>query len=67
MQKSDIRLAAFRLANPRSRAVGRFRYCKNGASVKQRECIFCGDQGPSWCGRYRKTKRATAWESTHTC
>lgn len=58
-------LADHRATNPRSRAVGLVRFVRNGGRTKQRGCVLCGANGPSWCGEYKKTKRAEEWELAH--
>lgn len=63
----DILLAAYRQANPRARVLGAFRYAKNTASSKGRECVFCGECGPTWSAKYPRTVRAAKWEHEHAC
>lgn len=58
-------VAAYRAANPLSRAVRMFKFVRNGGACKQMGCIVCGEAGPSWCARYAKTQRALAWEAAH--
>jgi len=66
MVTADDLLAAYRRANPHSRAVRLVRFVKNGTSVRQMGCILCGGHGPTWCGNWRKTKAAVAWEIDHS-
>jgi hypothetical protein len=58
-------VADYRRANPQSRVVSLFRYFRNGGAVKAMSCILCGCEGPTWCGRYTKTKAARDWEVQH--
>lgn len=58
-------VAAYRLLHPSSRAVRMFRFRRNGNSTKGMECILCGEPGPTWCGKWFKTRRAIRWEADH--
>ena len=55
----------YREAHPKSRVVGILRYVVNTAARRQRECVVCGWQGPTWCGRWPKTKAAIEAEEAH--
>jgi hypothetical protein len=58
----------YRRRNPKSRAPGPIIYHLNGANgPRQKRCVLCGELGPSWCGKYRMTKRAERWEREHDC
>ena len=67
MNLHDILLAAYKQANPSSRVTRAFRYGKNTNATKGRECVLCGEQGPTWSGKYRQTVRAAKWEDEHAC
>jgi len=41
------------------------RYAKNTSSVRQMQCLVCGERGPSWCASYPRTVRATTWCEMH--
>lgn len=58
-------VAEYRKKNPRSRVVSILRYCKNTSATKQKECILCDEEGPTWASRWRKTKTAEQWEAEH--
>jgi len=58
-------VAAYRAANPRSRAVSILKYERNGSRTKQMSCILCGAVGPTWCAGYRQTVQARKWEKAH--
>lgn len=58
-------VALHRLANPRSRVVDLFQFHQNGSTVRSMRCILCGTEGPTWCGKWPKTVKATMWEITH--
>ena len=60
-------MIAHRLANPSSRATRPIAYLRNGAIVRQKHCVLCGEAGPSWNGNYRQTKTAINWEMHHSC
>ena len=55
----------YRGRNPRSRAQGLLRYVHNGSRTKQRGCILCGWEGPSWCAQWPKTRTAIKAETAH--
>jgi hypothetical protein len=58
-------VAAYRRAHPESRITSIIKYIRNGASVAQRGCVVCGEEGPSWSSKWTKTKKAIAWEAAH--
>ena len=58
-------VARHRAENPRSRAVGLFKFRRNGGTTKSMACVLCGAEGPTWCAKYRKTQRAERWEAEH--
>lgn len=58
-------VAMYRMVHPESRAVSIIRYVRNGAVTRQRGCIICGENGPSWNGKYPKTEAAKSWERSH--
>jgi hypothetical protein len=58
-------VAEYRRAHPRSRAQGVLRYVVNTGARKQRECILCGWQGPTWSSKWPKTKQAREEEDAH--
>lgn len=57
---------AYRARYPQSRVVSMFKYHLNTAhGPKQMQCILCKGLGPTWCGKWYKTKRAEEWERDH--
>lgn len=58
-------VTAYRQAHPRSRVTAIIRWEQNGGTVKQRACILCGAAGPTWNGKWKKTKTAVDWEAAH--
>jgi hypothetical protein len=58
-------LANYRRENPSARAPHIVVYADNGGSRKSRRCVLCGTKGPTWCAKYRKTRRASDWEDAH--
>lgn len=69
LSRLDPLVAAYRRAHPLSRAETAVVYCRNTTSVSQKRCILCGERGPSWCAKWRKTRAAERWEADHerTC
>ncbi len=57
-------VAAYRALNPSSRVVSILRNVGSGTS-KQYGCVLCDEVGPSYSGKYRETKRSTAWREAH--
>ena len=58
-------LAAYRAANPSSRATGLCRYTRNGGTAKQRGCILCGAKCPGWSSKWPRTQQSLLWEVEH--
>lgn len=63
MEKTIV--ALYRFAHPRSRVVSMFRYYLNTGRRASKQCIACGEIGPTWCAVYPKTRRAEDWETAH--
>jgi hypothetical protein len=59
------RIAAIRTTDPKSRVVGPFKHASSSANVGGKECVLCGEQGPTWSKKYKQTKKAIAWEIAH--
>jgi len=57
---------SYRELNPKSRVISILKYFRVGPTVKQKRCILCNELGPSWCGKFPKTKLAAEWELQHT-
>ena len=58
-------VAAYRVANPESRAPGILVFGANTSCRKGKRCILCGATGPTWSARWPQTVRAMAWEVEH--
>lgn len=65
LSRLDPLVAAYRRANPRLRAETPIVYARNGTSVAQRKCVLCGERGPTWHTKWRKTRAAENWEAEH--
>ena len=51
--------------HPKSRIQSILKYFRNGANVRQKVCVLCGELGPTWCGKWPKTRNAIDWEIEH--
>ena len=54
LEIEDALITLYRGDNPRSRAVGLWRFTRNGTSTRVRECYFC-DGRSQWCGKWPRT------------
>ena len=55
----------YRTNNPKSRIVSIIKHVHNSACYKQMGCVLCGQSGPRFATKWRKTKQAYAWEHEH--
>ena len=61
-------LREYRRDNPASRVSGPYKYIKNGCnSPRQMACVLCGQEFPSWCGKWPMTSRARLAMADHRC
>jgi hypothetical protein len=57
---------SYRALHPKSRVTSMFKYYLNGnQGPRQMQCIVCSQTGPSWCGKWPKTKTANDWQDDH--
>lgn len=57
-------LAHYRAANPQARATSLI-VQRGGATSRHYACVWCGECGPSFSGKWRETKRSIAWRTAH--
>ena len=65
MTTEEDLVKAYRLEHPKSRVQGVLKFIKTTSATKQRGCILCGWEGPTWSAQWHKTKRATEAEAYH--